>query len=72
MATPKQPKDPGITLRNGKYQAKVYYYDKDGKRRAKSKAGFERLSEARAFVKEYQYLALKNELAKGSDITLPD
>ena len=72
MTAPKQPKDPGITLRNGKYQAKVYYYDKDGKRRAKSKAGFERLSEARAFVKEYQYLALKNELAKGSDITLPD
>jgi len=72
MTAPKQPKDPGITLRNGKYQAKVYYIGKDGKRHAKSKAGFKRIAEARAFIQEYQYLALKNELDPGSDILLLD
>ena len=72
MTAPKQPKDPGITLRNGKYQAKVYYYDKSGKRHAKSKSGFKRIAEARAFIQEYQYLALKNELDPSSDMLLLD
>lgn len=61
-----------ITKRNGKWQAKIRYYDTDGKRRSKSKAGFKTKREAQLFANEYELKAGENELGPNSTITLPD
>lgn len=61
-----------ITKRNGKWQAKIRYYDTDGKRRSKSKAGFKTKREAQLFANEYELKAGENELGSNSTITLPD
>lgn len=61
-----------ITKRNGKWQAKVRYYDKDGKRRSKSKAGFKTKREAQLFANEYELKANDKELGPKSTITLPN
>lgn len=59
-----------ITKRHGKWQARVNYYDENGKRRSKSKSGFKTKREAQLFANDYELKANNNELGPDTEITL--
>lgn len=53
-----------IKKRGKFWQAKLYYYDKDGKRHAKSKSGFETKKEAEIFARNYEIKIENGEISK--------
>ncbi|ANK66883.1 integrase [Loigolactobacillus backii] len=60
-----------IAIRDGLYQAKVYFYDKDGKRHAKSHTGFKTQKEAQKWANSMQKRVFDDQVSIDSSTPLP-
>ena len=61
-----------ISKRGKTWQAKVYFYDEDGKRHAKSKTGFHTKREAEIYATDLQKNSNDGQLSVKGSTPLPD